>query len=246
MKYVLRPLIILSFLFLTTHCANFGSMQTGRVLKEEESFHAVGLKTFVISQENTQISSESDGEAKEKKSGNNLMIPTLEYMYRQGLRPNLEVGFDISMYGRIGTNLKYGLVDGERLALATGLNLSYFNPVIKDASDDDDDDTKPVQEDEDDEDFDQKIAEGLKFLYVSVPLYLSYDINEKFTIYGSTKYMYNLLKSFPNDSIFSHSLGFKYGKKSGVFMEASLVSDEFISRDSSLMQVGISIFWLFQ
>ena len=242
MKYVLRPLIILSLLFLTTHCANFGSMQTGRVLKEEESFHAVGLKSFVISQENTQISSESDGEAKKKKSSNNLMIPTLEYMYRQGLRPNLEAGFDISMYGRIGANLKYSLVDGERFALATGLNLSYFEFVIEDASDDD---TKSVQE-EDDEDFDQKLAEGLKFLYVSAPLYLSYDISEELTIYGSTKYMYNLLKSFPNDSIFSHSLGFKYGKKSGVFMEASLVSDEFISKDSSLMQVGISIFWLLQ
>ena len=243
MKYVLRPLIILSLLFLTTHCANFGSMQTGRVLKQEESFHAVGLKTFVLTEENTQTSSESDGDTDEKKSSNNLMIPTLEYMYRQGLRPNLEAGFDISMYGRIGANLKYGLLDGERFALATGLNLSYFNPVIKDGSDDD---TKPVQEDEDEDGFDQKIAEGLKFLYVSVPLYLSYDINEKFTIYGSTKYLYNLLESFPNDSIFSHSLGFKYGKKSGIFMEASFVSDEFISKDSSLMQVGISIFWLFQ
>ena len=106
-----------SFLYLflalsLCHCASVSTLQTGRVLDEGESSHAIGLGTY-----------SSD----DFLGGSKISLPLLEYSYRRGMWEDIDVGVKLAIIGSLNLDMKYNFVNGEKFAMATGIGLGYLD-----------------------------------------------------------------------------------------------------------------------
>ncbi len=153
-------------------------------------------------------------------------LPVFEYAYRRGMWDDIDVGIKIAIIGTAVLDMKYNLVNGEKFALATGAGLGYLSFTS----------TSNGQDQE---------STILDFI---VPLYASYDLGEKFTVYGAAKY---LLRTITADGVVDAedgslgvgSLGIQWGRKSGVFLEGTMMAG--LDNDFSGTQLSGSYFFQF-
>ena len=184
-------IILLPILFLMANCASVSTLQTARVLEENDSTHSIGVGTY-----------SSD----DFLGAGSISMPVIEYTYRRGMWKDIDLGVKLAIIGSTVIDLKYNLINGEKFALATGVGLGYlsFTSTLAGA------DSKST------------------ILDLIVPLYLSYDVNKEFSVYGAGKYMLRTVSSdqanAADGSFLSSSLGVKWGKTSGVFLEGSLIA----------------------
>lgn len=138
--------------------------------------------------------------------GDKISLPLIEYTYRKGMWDNIDVGIKIAIIGSTMADIKYNLVNGEKFALATGLGVGYLSYTSTVGG----------------------VDSESTILDFMIPLYLSYDVGEMVTLYGAEKYMLRTVSSDNNvdgdGSLLSSSLGVKWGKESGVFLEGTLIS----------------------
>lgn len=203
-------IILLPLLALLANCASVSTLQTARVLKEDDSTHSIGLGTY-----------SSD----DFVGGGSISMPVIEYTYRRGMWKDIDLGVKLAIIGSTVVDLKYNLINGEKFALATGVGLGYLSFTS----------TVGAQE--------QKST----ILDLMVPLYLSYDINKTFSVYGAGKYMLRTISSdvamSGDGSLVSSSLGVKWGQSSGVFLEGSLIAG--LDNSFSGTQFNTSYFFKF-
>jgi hypothetical protein len=179
-------------LFLLANCASISTLQTGRVLEKDKSQHAIGVATY-----------SSD----DFVGGESISLPLLEYSYRRGVWDKIDVGAKIALIGSMNADIKYNLVNDEKLAISTGFGLGYlpFESQIGD------------------------VQSKVTIIDFTIPLYLSYDVTEMLTAYSAGKYLYRSVStegtlSAIDGSMASGTLGVQYGKQAGIFVEASFIS----------------------
>lgn len=212
-------ILILSIPVFLVGCASVSTLQTGRVLEKDKSFHSFGVGTY-----------SSD----DFLGGDKISLPLLEYTYRRGVWKNIDVGVKLAIIGSAMVDLKYNLLNGEKWALATGLGVGYLSYTS----------TVGVSNGSNGS-VNQELESSIVDLMV--PLYLSYDTSEAFTIYGAGKYMFRFINSDgasgEDASLLSSSLGVKWGQKSGVFLEGSLITG--LDNDFSGTQFNGAYFFRF-
>lgn len=158
--------------------------------------------------------------------GDDLSIPLIEYTYRRGMWQDIDVGIKFAIIGSTVIDAKYNLVDGDKFALATGLGLGYLSFESDIGT--------------------QKTESTI--IDLILPLYLSYDVGEKVTLYSAAKYF---LRSISTDqstdvgdgSMASGTLGVQWGRESGVFLEGTLITG--LDNDFSGTQFNSSYFFRF-
>lgn len=156
--------------------------------------------------------------------GDDISLPLLEYSYRRGLWKDIDAGIKLAIIGSTVLDVKYNLVNGEKFAMATGLGVGYLN-------------------------FESEIGtekQEATIIDIIVPLYVSYDLAETFTVYTAPKYILRTISATGLDvegdgSMMSASLGFQWGKKSGVMLEGSLISG--LDNDFSGNQFNFAYFF---
>lgn len=198
--------------FLLCHCASVSTLQTGRVLEKGDSVHAVGVALY-----------NSD----DFLGGDDISSPVLEYAYRRGMWDKIDVGIKLAVIGTAVADIKYNLIDGEKLALATGLGLGYLSFESEAGT----------------------VKQSSTIIDLIIPLYLSYDVGEMTSLYTSAKYFYRSVSAdggvdiAGDGSMLSASLGIKYGEKMGVFLEGSLITG--LDNDFAGTQFASSYFFRF-
>ena len=157
--------------------------------------------------------------------GDDISLPLIEYTYRRGVWEDIDFGIKLALIGASVIDMKYNLISDDKLALATGVGIGYLSY------------TSTVNG----QDSDSTIIDFI------LPLYLSYDIGEKTTLYSAAKYMFRTISndvvSTEDDSLVSATGGVQLGRKSGVFLEASLISS--LDTDFSGTQFNGSYFFRF-
>jgi len=157
--------------------------------------------------------------------GDDLSLPLIEYTYRRGLWDKIDFGIKLAIIGSTMVDLKYNLLNGEKWALATGLGIGYLSYTSSLNGQDSD----------------------VTIFDFMLPVYLSYDVSKMVSLYGAGKYMLRTISSDAGSgddgSLVSSSLGVKWGDKSGVFLEGSLIAG--IDNDFSGTQFNGAFFFRF-
>lgn len=136
-----------------------------------------------------------------------VSIPYFEAGYRIGVIQGLEVGAKLTTPGSLGLDAKYQFVDGEKFAAAVGLGAAYLRDGGVGGN-----------------------SSSYNRFDLQVPLYLSYDVSDFFTVYAAPKYL--LLVEFITRDEYSDgrtdwlhmgggSGGVRIGETIGVFIEGS-------------------------
>jgi hypothetical protein len=135
-----------------------------------------------------------------------ISIPLLEYTYRLGIWKNIDVGAKITNIGGLEGDLKYNLIDSDHFAMATGFGIGYFTFTSTVGT----------------------VETQSTIIDLILPVYLSYDVGEKVTLYSAAKYIFRSLSSVASvnngdGSLASGTLGVQLGRESGVFIEGSVI-----------------------
>lgn len=171
-----------------TRCASVSTIQTARVLAPEKEQHAFGGGMY-SSQDKTA-------------SGVDFSSSFLEYSYRRGWIDKVDYGLRITLIGTGLADIKYNLINDEKLAVAVGGGLGYMS--ISSGTGDSKTETQIY-------DF-------------NFPLYASYDFNELVSVYTSPKFIirYSTSESeSASETLMAATLGVKVGKEKGVLLEAT-------------------------
>ena len=140
--------------------------------------------------------------------GNDISLPLIEYTYRRGFWKDIDAGIKLAIIGSTMVDVKYNLVDGDKFALATGLGIGYLSFTSEFNG----------------------VEQKSTIIDFMLPLYLSYDVGQKVTLYGAPKFMFRTISASSggtvsgDGSLLSSTLGVKWGVESGVFLEGSLIA----------------------
>lgn len=114
----MKNLLLLSTLTATLGlgaCANMSALQTAETLPEGKGEFAAGFGYV-----NHKAIVEGDTDS-------NASAPYMEFQYRRGLMKNLDAGIKATLIGTGGADVKYQILDTEKLDMAVGTSLAYMS-----------------------------------------------------------------------------------------------------------------------
>lgn len=191
------------FIMSSASCMNVATLQTARALKTDE--YRVFVSSGIVS---GTIVAVSDIDVREAfLEGEEY--PYLELGFRTGIAKNLEIGVKWAMLMDLNADVKYQFLDIDGFAAAFGLGATY---VFVDAGG-------------------TLMTSSATHFDLQVPLYLSYDFDKNFSVYGAPRYLFGLGSSYNRSSgvagpfhMLGGSVGVRIGHKWGVFAELSAMA----------------------
>lgn len=132
-----------------------------------------------------------------------------------------DLGVQVSLPFSLAVDFKYQLVDWEGFGLSTGVGVYFFHIYPRTTY----------------------FGYDSSLLALMLPLYLSYDFTDWFSLYGSAKVSpsiptYN--QTFPQTTVFATSAGIKIGKDKGLFIEGTWAQASYST--SQIASIGTSLF----
>lgn len=128
-------------------------------------------------------------------------LPYFEGTMRRGFFERFDAGVKFTLIGTLAADAKYQLLDLGGFALAAGAGLGYITVTSGTTS-------------------------SLNIVDLLVPVYISYDFNEWFSLYGSPKFVYRMILGTTSSSSYMAPIlgatgGFRVGKRWGFMGEVS-------------------------
>ncbi|MCO4762642.1 MAG: hypothetical protein KC502_14110 [Myxococcales bacterium] len=158
---------------------------------------------------------------------NTMGLPIAELGMRYGLTDTVDVGAKLVLPMSAMVDAKLQFLDSPTYAAAVGLSLGYMGVQINDSE--------------------------FTIIDVSIPLFLSYDINDYLAIYLVPKYFLRQLAAEDSKTDWLHmagsSVGVRLGRDFGLFIEATRM--EILNRELTetgqvgYMQTQVSLFFNF-
>ena len=202
---------------LAAGCANISSLQTAQTLAPNQGEFVAGGGYFVMPDLNEELSKDSDESVE-------LAFPYAEFMYRRGFFENFDAGLKLTIIGTIAVDGKYRFLNTGAFALATGLGVGYVNIVSESTSDGEATET------------DSRVID------LSVPLHMSYDVNDAFAFYLSPKYNLRII-----DNEVGHlggaTIGVRVGQSAGLYLETSYLVDLEDADAGHILQYNAAFFF---
>ncbi|MBC85560.1 MAG: hypothetical protein CL677_00150 [Bdellovibrionaceae bacterium] len=194
-------------------CASMSGLQTARVLEKGKVQSTFGGGYYSSGDIAASVNDTEDGE--------DIDMPFLEYSYRQGVGHNWDVGLKVTLIGTAVLDGKYNFYSGDKWALAAGLGLGYLS----------------IETESGDEKSETTILDFM------LPLYASYDVSEKVSIYTVPKYIHRSISGEGSGSsaLLGATLGLKIGKEWGSMLEVGQFRD--LDEDLDISQANVAFFW---
>lgn len=154
------------FLF-SIGCVSVSTMQTARPIKPGTATFAGSAGYQSLSVANSALGTNASA----ANSIENLDVMHMEYMIQYGIHKNLSITGKLSIPRGYGFDLKYTFINGENLAMASGLKLGY-GTIRSESESETDLEAGPYSTD-------------YRIFDLAVPLLVSYDLGERVTAYIS-------------------------------------------------------------
>ena len=201
-RILLTSIGLTSLCLLLQGCISISRYQTAETIPQGKSQYFIAMGNFSGNDMSTSIKSLQASELKKSQS-------LVECGMRYGLSKSIDLGVQFTLLGTVGTDLKYAFKKAKKLSLATGAGVAYTWSTA---------DGNIYSTDQ----------EADIFYYdVTIPLYASYRLLDRFAVYGSPKYIFRTIKGDVMDVIHlvGISLGAQIGKDQGAYLDYTIYQD---------------------
>jgi len=230
-------------------CISMSSLQTAEILKEGEGRVLLGGGYYTSPSLNKDLKDAKDS-GKVETNLDDIKIPYLEVGYRRGLSESFELGFKYTIPGALGIDGKYSLLNQDNFDLALGLGLGYFSIESGGSSTSQDSSNSGSGSSSTTSTSDAKSKSTVFDL--TLPIYMSYRINDSFALYTSPKYILRSVSSSVTENgkttkssgktpMAGATVGAMIGTDKGFGIEVTYAKG--IGGDFNLMQVAGAMYY---
>ncbi len=229
-----QPLNKFSYILLLlvlSGCASYSTFQTARVLEKKQLRLALNGEYYSLTKDTNYLPPDpitdngcspnlfNSCAVKYGSTFQNLGLST-----RMGMGHDLDLGVQVSLPFTMTIDMKYQFVDWEGFSISTGVGFQFFHIYPRSTY----------------------LGYDSSLFAIVLPLYLSYDFNDYFALYGAGKFSPSLPtynQTFPQSSVYAASAGIKIGKNKGIFIEGTWAQSSHSA--SQIMTIGTSLFITF-